>query len=258
MNYRKAFDKFTQALSADFAPDQLGQEPESAPRQIDVPSETLSVAESLRTGSIAGYPSANLLDTKEHFPVITQTQAQSSMSRAMQLVEPPAWYLGTVAQLRHEVYAGITKMHPTLELNIRVPAEQVIALSDGETPSTVTQKSVKDPEDDRKADMVPQVARPTLTSAQVEVALENEENRKAVAGRLMEMLDSQIKNMQDAKKVGVRLLKSGIKSDEFDQLSTYVQEDILRELMSRGVTAHVQSSEARRLELLERMTKKND
>jgi len=64
--------------------------------------------------------------------------------------------------------------------------------------------------------------------------------------------------MQIAKKVGERLLKGGIKSEEFDQLSTYVQEDILRELVSRGVTASAQTSEARRRELLNRMTQSDE
>jgi len=257
MNYDKALNNFAKALSEGFTPEQLGQAPDSAPRTVDVPSETLSVADRLKTGSVAGFPSERLLDQKEHFPVITHTQAQSSMARVMQLTEIPAWYHGTLAQLRKEVYAGIMKMHPDIQLNIRVPAEVAVALSDGETPATISKTSIKDPEDDRKADLVPQVARPTLTSAEVAAALEDLETRQAVAGRLMEMIDKQIDHMQNAKKVGQRLLKTGMKSEEFDQLSTYLQEDILRELMARGVTASAQATEDRRRQLLDRM-KQND
>jgi len=211
----------------------------------------------LKTGTIAGFPSERLIDTRDHFPVITYTQAQSSMARVMQLSEVPTWYRGNLVELRQEVYDGIAKLHPDIELNVRVPAEMAVALSDGEEPAATSKTSIKDPDDDRKKDHVPQVARPTLTSAEVSEALEDEENRKAVAGRLMEMVDKQIENLQSAKKIATRLLKSGLKSEEFDQLSTYVQEDILRELLSRGVTASTQASEDRRQELLNRM-KKND
>jgi len=191
-----------------------------------------------------------LLDKKEHFPIITHTQAQSSMARVMQLVDVPAWYAGTLNELRQEVYAGINRMHPKIELNIRVPAEQVVALSDGETPSELSKTSIKDPEDDRKKDLVPQVARPTLTSAQMASACEDGETRLAVAGRLMEMLEKQIEHLQTAKKLAARLAKTGLKAEEFDQLTTYVQEDILRELLSRGTTA---STQDRRRELLDKM-----
>jgi len=257
MNYNKAFDNMAKALSEGFTPDQLGKDLDSSPRKVHVPSETLTVADSLKTGSIAGYDSDRLLDKKDHFPVITQTQAQSSMSRVMQLREIPAWYNGTLVDLRQEVYAGIMKMHPEIDLNVRVSAEQAVGLSDGETPASTSKTSVKDPEDDRKVDLVPQVSRPTLTSADIEEALKDDDNRKAVAGRLMEMLDKQIEHMQTAKKVGERLLKSGLKAEEFDSLSTYVQEDIMRELLSRGATASAQA-EARRKELIARMNKKND
>lgn len=250
-DYNKAFDNFAKALSQGFTPDQVGNAPDSTPNKVDVPSETLSLAESLKFGTIAGFPSVKLLDKKEHFPVITQTQAQSSMARVMQLTESPAWYSGTVSELRQEVYAGITRLHPNIELNVRVPAEMAVALSDGQTPAEVSKTSIKDPADVAKKE-VPQVARPTLTSAQVAEALEDEVTRQAIAGRLMEMIDKQIENMQAAKKVGQRLLKSGIKAEEFDQLSTFIQEDILRELMSRGVTASAQVEDRRR-ELLDRM-----
>lgn len=252
MNYQEAFSKFTKALNEGFSPDEIGQAPESAPRKIDIQSETLSVSEKLHVGTIAGCPSKKLLDNKDHFPVITQTQAQSSMSRAMQLREVPNWYNGSLDDLRQDVYAGIMRIHPEINLNVRVPADQVVALSDGETSPTLSKTSIKDPNDDRKADMVPSVSRPNLTSADVEKAFANEDNCKAVAGRLMEMVDKQIEHLESAKKVATRLLKSGLKADEFDGLSTYLQEDILRELMGRGVQASSQTEDRRR-ELLDRM-----
>jgi hypothetical protein len=239
MNYDMAFDNFAKALHKDLVPEN-------------------GVEGQLRVGTIAGFASDKLLDKREHFPVITHTQAQSSMARVMQLTDVPVWYRGSLADLRHEVYAGIMKVHPDIELNVRVPAEVAVALSDGETPAATSKVDIKDPDADRKRDEVPQVNRPTLTSAEVEEALDNEDHRKAIAGRLMEMIDKQIEHMQAAKKLGQRLLKNGLKAEEFDQLSTFIQEDILRELMSRGVTASAQAAEDRRQELLGRLNKKSD
>ena len=254
MNYNEAFDKFAKALNKDFTPHEIGGAPNATPNKVDVHSETLSVADSLRTGSIAGFASDRLLDKKEHFSVFTQTQAQSSMARVMQLSEIPSWYNGTLVELRQEVYAGINKVHPGIDLNVKVSAEMAVALSDGETPAKTSQKSIDDPNDAVKS-KVPQVSRPTLTSAEVEQALQDEDTRQAIAGRLMEMLDKQLEHMESAKQVGQRLMKSGLKSEEFDQLSTYLQEDILRELMSRGTTASTaNAAEGRRQELINRMT----
>lgn len=257
MNYQDAFNNLAKALDEGFTPDQIGGAPDSTPNKVDVPSETLSVADSLRNGSLAGYSSDRLLDKKDHFSVITETQAQSSMARVMKLQEIPSWYNGSLPQLRLDVHAGIIKMHPDIQLSVKVSAETAIALSDGETPAMTSKTSVKNPEDDRKKDEVPQVARPSLTSAEVEEALKDEETRKVIGGRLMEMLDKQLEGLQTAKKVGQRLLKSGITAEEFDQLSTYTQEDIMHGLLSRGVTASTQAAESRRQELLARMNKKN-
>ena len=257
MNYNKAIDKFAKALSAGFMPDSIGGAPDAEPRKIDVHSETLSVSDSLRTGSIAGHASDKLLDKKEHFHIFTETQAQSSMARVMQLGDIPSWYNGTLAELRQEVYANINKTHPDIELNVRVSAEMAMALSDGETSPQTSLKSIEDPNSVVKS-KAPQVSRPSLTSAEVEEALKDDETRQVIAGRLMEMIDKQLESMESAKKVGQRMLKGGIKSEEFDQLSTYLQEDILRELMSRGVTASANSAEDRRQELLARMNKKTE
>lgn len=251
MNYEQAFTNFAAKALDRIDPTEVGK----SPHEVNINSE-LSVADQLRVGSIAGAKSERLLDNKEHFPVVTEIQARSSMARVLQLSETPVWYKGTINDLRQEVYAGIMAVHPNIVLNVRVPVEQTVALSDGETPSETSEQSVKDPNADRKHNEVPQVSRPTLTSAQVELALNDEETRKAISGRLMEMVDQQIEHLNSAKKLATRLLKSGVKSEEFDQLSTYLQEDILRELMSRGATASA-DVENRRRELLDRMNKNN-
>jgi len=251
MNYDKAFTNFARALN-NIDPTEVGKAP-TAPQNI---TEAVSVETELRVGSLAGRRSDRVLDKKDHFPIITQTQAQSSMARVLQLTTSPVWYNGTLAELRQDVYDGVLALHPKIQLNIRVPVEQAVALSDGQTPAETSQTSVKDPADVAK-DLVPQVKRPTLTSAQVEEALADEETRKIVAGRLMEMIDQQVEQLDSARKLAGRLLKNGIKAEEFDQLSTFVQQDILRELLSQSAIATV-STEDRRRELLNRLSGKGE
>lgn len=251
MNYDNAFANLAKALRDDIDPKTVGQAPDSTPKTVDIKSE-LSVSDRLRVGTLASRVSDRILDNKDHFPVITQTQAQSSMARVLQLTEAPVWYKGTLAELRQDVYKGIVELHPDIQLNVRVPVEQTVALSDGQTPAETSKTSVKDPADVAKKE-VPQVARPNLTSAQVAEALNDESTRQAIAGRLMEMVDQQIESLGNAKKIASRLLKSGVKAEEFDALSTYIQEAILYELMQRVATASSTQAEDRRRELLDRM-----
>ena len=251
MNYDNAFTNFARALQSEVNPAVVGKAPEAAPREVDIKSE-LTVSDKLRAGSLASRQSDRVIDSKEHFPVITHTQAQSSMARVLQLTESPAWYNGTLAELRQDVYKGILELHPNIQLNVRVPVEQAVALSDGQTPAETSKQSIKDPADVAKKE-VPQVARPNLTSAQVAEALNDEATRQAVAGRLMEMVDKQLENLTSAKKLATRLLKAGVKAEEFDALSTYIQEAILYELVQRTATASSSQTEDRRRELIDRM-----
>lgn len=255
MNYKDAFTNLGKTLSG-LDPTTIGQAPESKPKSVEVKSETLTVSEKLSKGTVAGLVSERVIDGKDHFPVITTTQAQSSMTRVLQLTETPVWYTGNLNDLRQEVSGGISKLHPDMQLNVRVPVDQAVALSDGQSPAQTSKTSVKDPADVAK-NQVPSVSRPNLSSAQVEAALADEETRKAVGGRLMEILDKQVEVLAAAKKTAQRLLKSGLKSEEFDQLSTFLQEDILRELVSRAGVMASAANEDRRRALLTKLGNKN-
>jgi hypothetical protein len=255
MNYKDAFSNLGKTLSS-LDPTTIGQAPEGKPQSVEVKSETLTVSEKLSKGTVAGLVSERVIDGKDHFPVITATQAQSSMTRVLQLTDVPVWYTGNLMDLRQEVSGGIARLHADMQLNIRVPVDQAVALSDGQSPAETSKTSVKDPADVAKT-QVPGVARPNLTSAQVEEALADEDTRKVIAGRLMEMLDKQVEAIAAAKKTAQRLLKSGLKADEFDKLSTFLQEDILRELVARAGALGTVASEDRRRELLNKLGNKN-
>lgn len=255
MSYDKAFSNLGKTMGQEIDPEQVGRAPENAPRQIKVGDE-LGVAERLSYGTIAGRRSEKLLDTKDHFPVMTQVQAQSSMTRVLQLDESPGWYRGTIAELRQEVYDGIKNIHPDIEFNVRVPMEQAVALSDGESPAEVQKSEIKDP-----ADVVKNhggAPRPKMTSAQVAEALQDPEVRQVIAGRIMEIVDKNMAAIKKAKKMASDLTSGGISAEQFDQLSTYIQEDILRELMMRGESATAAKSEDRRQELLKKMAKRRE
>lgn len=248
------FDNFTKAYNASLDPKSIGQSPSSSPKEIKIASE-LSVTENLRSGTLANRQCAKLLDNKDHFPVTTPTQAQSSMVRVLQLTEVPNWYNGTLAELRQEVYDGVTSTHPDIQFNVRIPVNQVVALSDGQVESETGMSDVQNPNDVAKHNHVPQVKRRNLSTAEAIEALNDEDVRKVVAGRLMEMIDSQMNQMVAAKDLANKLLNSGISAEEFDTLSTYVQSDILKEMIQNGSSAKGSNCEtdSRRRTLIDRM-----
>jgi hypothetical protein len=260
MNYEQAFRNLAKSLNAgDMSPEQIGQAPESRPRQVHVPSD--SITEGFSSGSIAGQQSKRLLDKKDHFPVFTETQARSSLSRAWQLSEVPVWYGGNMDDLRREVFEGIAKAHPALvaDLNVNVPASRIVALSDGETPSEIKTSKIKDPNDVQKS-LVPGTKRPTITTAEVAKACETDTVRLAVAGELMKIIEQQETDLQHAKKLASTLMKKGVSPEQFESLHTYLQSDVLRELIYQEKSNASASNEDRRRALLDRLKpeQKND
>ena len=193
-------------------------------------------------GTIAGLDSQHILDSGDHFPVITEMQAQASMNRVMILAAVPNWYNGSLDDLRNDVYRGAKAAHPDLTLKVTLSADQVMALSDGQTPADTKLAEVKDPVDGTK-DVVPQVERPTLKGAET---VSSVEAQLAIATTLMEMLKKNEDALKVAMKLAKRLLDKGIDGEEFGKLQLYEQEEILRNLLHEGVTAGVD----RRQELL--------
>lgn len=262
MNYEQAFRNMAKSLNTgDISPEQIGQAPESRPRQVQVPSD--SITEGFSTGSIAGQVSKRLLDKKDHFPVFTATQARSSMSRAWQLTEVPVWYSGNLDDLRMEVFEGIARAHPDLVegINVNVPASRIVALSDGKTPAETKTRKIDNPADVQKS-LVPGTKRPTLTSAEIAKACETDTVRLAIAGELMKIIEQQETDLQCAKKLANTLIKKGVSPEQFESLHTYLQSDILRELIYQANNCNATSAatEDRRLALLARLKtdKKND
>lgn len=256
MNYEHAFTNMAKALLGDVQPSEIGHAPDSRPRSVKIANE-ISVGDSLRNGTIAGRLSGKLLDKRDHFPVLTQTQARSSMTRAMQLRAVPVWYGGSLDDLRKEVYEGIVKAHPDMvEFNVPVRADKALALSDGCSSPELTKDKIKDPNDIAKT-QVPSVKRPTLTTAEeLSILCEDDGMRNVIAGKLIDLIEAQEQQLADAKQIANKLTKKGLSSDDFSLLSTYLQSDILRELIFNESMATDASYELRRRELLDRLNEK--
>jgi len=257
MNYEQAFRNMAKSLTGkEINPADIGKASDTRPNIVRVPSETIT--EGFSSGSIAGQPSRRLLDKKDHFPVFTENQARSSLSRAMQLTDVPIWYSGNLNDLRKEVFAGIAKAHPELapSLNVSVPASKIVALSDGQTTEETSVKDIDNPADVTKT-QVPQVKRPTLSSAEFIKACKDDQVRIVLAGKLLDCIEQQEEDLSTAKDMASRLLKEGISAEEFDVLSTYLQSDILREMLYNEANVASASIEDRRRELINRLNKKD-
>lgn len=263
MAMAKYDDVFENMSIADMKPDAVdvpsNQPNADAHRPIDISVHPERKELIPREGTIAGNRSPYLLDQRDHFPVITETQARSAMNRAMQLAEVPAWYSGTLDELRNEVCQGIMAAHPNLNVKVSVPVENVVvALSDGEEEPETKLSDLENPED-RVKTRVPQEKRPsiaqTLANATTEDLdriyaniTESDEAMQAFAGDLVEMLGKQKEHIEAAMALAKRLLKKGLSGEEFSSLISFLQEDVLRHLMMKGTTA-----QDRRAQLLARI-----
>lgn len=271
MSYDKLFDRFS---IADMKPDSVdvpSNTPHSEPHQsVDIKNQPVASDIIPAVGTIAGSASQHLLDQRHHFPVMTEIQARSSMNRVMQLTELPAWYSGTLDNLRYEVYQGVMAAHPNIDLKVPVPVQKlVVALSDGKEGPETKLSSIKNPEDKLKS-KVPQEKRPSLASAEalvgkmyvqrqsiakmvdVESLFDGEEMRQAFAHDLLAMLEVQKEQLENAMSLAKRLMKKGVSGEEFAGLISFLQEDILRHMLMKGASA----SADRRAELLARIRPK--
>jgi hypothetical protein len=233
------------------APD---QEKATQPVGLDLPDNPAGDRNDMKlVGTIAGNPSPNIIDRRVHFPVGTEEQAKAAANRVLRLATSPDWYIGTVAELRAEVHAGIEALHPTLDVMKEWPEGKAFAEVVVKNPADVNEKEV------------PGVPTPTLENTgnkndskllaqTLAVQANTDEGRKALAGNLTEKLDKQIEKLGDAKKLATRLEKDGLTGEEFDKLIDFLQTDILHELIFQGVKASVD----RRAELLARMQERQN
>lgn len=215
----------------------------------------------LASGTVAGMSSKRVIDGKSHFPVDTENRARSAVSRVMRLRSAPDWFMGSVAELRDLVKAGVAERHPNLSISVAVAAEQVL---DGFSKAVAAENQlVGGPTGELKVDEiknpgnvnpkeVPGVPTPSLKSVGQDEFKQAVATNRAIAESLPEMIEKKIENLKQAKELALRLLDKGLTGEEFGQMWLFLQEDVLRELMLQGVEATV-STESRMSDLLAKM-----
>lgn len=210
------------------------------------------------TGTLAGNPTERVIDGKDHFPISTEAQAQNAILRASRVYQAPDWFNGDANDLRQMIRTSVALKFPDLRVSAKITAEQLFDITEGGEFSEHVNVVVKDP--NSNPPKVPQVETPKIDVSK-KIAQKEEKKKKkpkpaltsysmfvqaygsdqaglhAFAGDLVENLKKREDALKVAQKVAKRLTKDGVTSEEFNALFGFLQEDILRELLTQGVTA---------------------
>lgn len=180
-------------------------------------------------GTVANIPSPLVLDKKDHLPIDNEDQATSAALRVSMMDIPPKWFNGTAKQLEVMVLNAIGMKYPNLRIAMKLPVRQAFA----------AKKNVQDPNAGLQK-KVPEITRPNLDNTGHESAdkiYASFPDKKILANTIIEALKCKQAELKTALKVAERLMESGMTAEEFNELYTYLQEDILRELLFKGVQA---------------------
>lgn len=179
-------------------------------------------------GTVANIPSILVLDKKSHFPIETEDQATSAALRVSWMEIPPKWFSGSAKELRSMVLNAVGMKYPNLRISMKCPIAAVAATKVVDPAADVQHK-------------VPQIERPNLenTGSQLgEQVYAAFDDKKVLADTIVDLLKHKQSELKTALKVAERLMESGVTGDEFKELFTFLQEDILRELLYKGVQAN--------------------
>lgn len=208
-----------------------------------------------KRGTLAGVADAKILDKNDHFPVATEDQARGSANRVVALREVPNWFNGTLDSLKGMVLGAVAVKHPKMQISVYSHLDMSRAamtlkdvnpngfnkkkVMEVETPSLAKEAKKKEK---KKKESAPSVS----YSSQL---LSHFGDTRAVGAHLMDLLEKREKSLKEAKKLGSRLVKSGISGKEFEGLMGFLQEDILHELLRLGTKASSRKEAARALVL---------
>lgn len=270
--------KKTESDMSNFEPDRFGDtnhDLEKAVTPLGIGNKSLS-----RVGTIVGKTSSQILDTREHFPILTENQARSAVKRVGQMTQAPPWFSGSIDQLQKMVYLSVASQYPDIQIPIDLHLEAAMArlvtansrddagvlknskkfkggkvtksqvsdalaiLSGGgvkdEKPSVVID-GVKVKNPEDNPTKVPGIPRKNLQSEA------SYDDRHAIARSLMDMIEDKKKELQSAEKVAKRLETKGLTSEEFKNMMLFLQEDILHELLRNGVKADENTAAMKRV-----------
>ncbi len=210
---------------------QLPKDPAGGPTKTD-----------LAGGSLAGIVTELVIDNKLHLPIRDENEAKSSILRLTYFDGIPKWFNGTEAELKQFVLSAVAIKYPDLKVNINVPAEAALAIAAQKGKSEV---QVKDPiKETGLPKHVPDIPTPSFSETSkkyvkdIFAAIQEGVSVKVLAAHLKDTLDKRKSELKDALKMADRLENDGLTGEEFCSLISFLQEDILRELLMKSTMAN--------------------
>lgn len=245
-------------MSSNFYPNAFGEESDNSKHgtPLDLGHRRLS-----SVGTLAGQPHKKVLDTREHYPIHSENQAKSAIRRVGLLSEIPGWFSGSIDELQTAVFIAVSEKYPELAVSLEVSLEHAMASltvdkAESKTPAikekveaaTETKSDLAEAAESVKVSVVkdpvvlsgvkskvPSVTTPNLKNiaAEFETAVAAD---KSIADSLVQTLEKQKERLDMAMKLAKQLMNKGLNSEQFGLLCSYLQEDILRALMSCAST----------------------
>ena len=88
---------------------------------------------------------------------------------------------------------------------------------------------------------VPEIKMPTVDNILDKYVHASKDKKRVIAADLINMLDKQMKKLSEKRQLAERLLNEGLSGDEFANLISYLQEDILYELFAKASASDYRS-----------------
>lgn len=79
-------------------------------------------------GTVAGLPSQFIVDKEAHFPISTEDQAKSAISRVLySMYQAPDWFQGSIDDLRELVCKAVLTKYPKIQVKASVALNEMFA-----------------------------------------------------------------------------------------------------------------------------------
>ena len=186
-------------------PDKTNNKPSAIKGQVEPGKESnksLDPNAKVRNRGKVVFPagSQKVKDNKDHFPINDETQARNALQRVNQFSSSPPWFTGSLQELVNSVVSAVRRAYPGIKIG----------------------KSANKP------------GKAFLIAATI---YGDTEDKKTIAANLIEMLQSKKVHIDNAITLAERLMKKGLSGKEFQSLIGFLQEEILRDMMTSEMKA---------------------
>jgi len=167
--------------------------------------------------------SKKVKDHKDHFPINNADQARNALSRVGQYSSVPPWYSGSLSELKSAVQGAVKRKYPKIGVTKAFELPNVVV----KNPNTQKGKVAPVPVPSLKnigGDAGKSYAAYSKLSAV---------QRKLLASQLMDQLNKQKETIDKALELANKLESGGLDAEEFQDLNTFTQQDILMQLLSK-------------------------